>query len=571
MPLKINLSPLLLILLAGAFPLAAEADCPTSGLTPIAQLKGAAGDTHQGRQVLVRGIVTGDFRGEERLRGFWLQSRADDGGLPAGIFVFTPDHAPGAAPIAPGVEIVVHARTGEFRGLRRLSRVRHIEACDRPGLPAPVLLPFPPAAPALLDHYEGLYVRLAEPLTVSGNHELARFGSLTLAAGARLFRPGNAVENHAADNGRWRLALDDGSYIANPKPVPYLDSQGTRRVGGEVTAASGVLTHAFGDWRLHPLDVSAVRFRDANPRPAPPARGSGARITGFNVENYFLTLGLRGAASERAQDEQRQRLAAVAAGLAADLIGLIEVENHPAAVADLARRFGEAAGVAGGYQHFRIDGAVGTDAIRVMLAWHPRRVTLLAGPFIDDDPAHIRPPVAGHFRTGDDGPGELVVVIHHKAKSGCPERGDIDLGQGCWNQRRTAQSEALASFLARLQRETGTDRVLIVGDINSYADEDPVRVLRTAGYVDLVAQRLSPESRYSYVFQGESAYLDTALASPALIRDIGWVGFWHVNADEPPELHDFAKAGTAGPWRSSDHDPVVVDFKSSIGSDPFDR
>lgn len=515
----------------------------------------------QGEQVMVRGIVTGDFRGENRLRGFWLQSPADDGGLPAGIFVSTPDLAPGAGPVAPGVEVVVQARTGEFRGLRQLSRVRHVEACNQPGLPPPVLLPFPPAAPAQLDRYEGLYVRVAEPMTVSGNHELVRFGSLTLVAGDRLFRATNAVESRVDEKTRHRLVLDDGSYRTGPNPVPYLDSHGTRRVGSEVTAAAGVLTQAFGDWRLHPLDISEVRFRDANPRPSPPERGDGARIAGFNVENYFLTPGRRGAANARELDAQRTRLSAVAAGLAADLIGLIEVENRPEAVADLARRLGEAAGIDGGYRHFGIDHPVGADPVRVMLAWDPRHVTLLAGPFIDDDPAHHRPPVAGHFRTGDDGAGKLVIVIHHKAKSGCPAGGDIDRGQGCWNDLRTAQSRALARFLARLREQTGADRVLIIGDINSYGDEDPVRVLREAGYVDLVAERLPAESRYSYVFQGESGYIDGALASRALAEAIEGVAFWHVNADELPELHEASRQGPGGPWRSSDHDPVVVDVR----------
>lgn len=541
----------------------AAADCPTTGLTPIAQLKGESGEALRGQRITVRGVVTGDFRGEDRLRGYWLQSRA--GAPPAGIFVFTPGEEHGASPVAPGVELAVRARAGEFRGLRQLSRVEQVIVCDRPGLPDPLPLPFPPAAPTALDRHEGLYVRIDAPLMVSGNHELARFGSLTLSAGGRLFRPTNAAGvtgATAADNERRRIVLDDGSYQAHPRPVPWLDRHGTRRIGSEVTAASGILTRAFGDWRLHPLDVDTIDFNDANPRPPPPARDdSSARIAGFNVENYFLALGQRGAATTAELDAQRKRLAAVARGLDAGLVGLIEVENRPAAVADLARRFGEAAGVQGGYRHFGLDSPVGSDVIRVMLAWDPAQVTLRDGPFIDDDPVHHRPPVAGHFRTGEDDAGMLVAVIHHKSKSGCPASGDIDRGQGCWNERRTAQSRALARFLARLREETGVDRLLIIGDINSYGNEDPVRVLREAGYVDLVAGRLPPASRYSYVFRGESGYLDTALASPALAEDISKVAFWHVNADEPPELHEITKGRRSDPWRSSDHDPLVVDLK----------
>lgn len=552
-------------LLIGLWSPVVIADCPTRDLTPIAALKGAAGAARDGEQVRVRGIVTGDFRGEDRLRGFFLQSATvDRDGLPSGIFVFAPDLEPAAPPLAPGIEVVVTATAGEFRGQRQLSRVDRIQACAEPGLPTAVALPFPPAARSDLARHEGLLVRIDTPMTVSGTHELARYGSLALSSGGRLFRPTNAPALSAADNERRRLVLDDGSYRAWPQPVPYLDAQGTRRVGSSIDALEGILTHAFEAWRLHPLDTDAIDFSDTNPRPTPPPRTDVPRIAGFNVENYFLTLGRRGAADDGELAQQRARLGAVAAGLAADLLGLVEVENRPAVGADLAQRLGTAAGIDGGYRHFGLETAVGSDAIRVMLAWDPARVALIAGPFIDDDPVHHRPPLAGHFRLGDDGPGKLVVVVHHKAKSGCPRTGDIDRGQGCWNLRRTEQSRALAAFLAGLQRETGTDRVLIIGDINSYGEEDPLRVLREAGYIDLVARDLAPEARYSYVFRGESGYLDHALATPALAESIEDVRFWHINADEPAALHAISDSGPpvgpSGPWRSSDHDPILLEL-----------
>ena len=56
------------------------------------------------------------------------------------------------------------------------------------------------------------------------------------------------------------LLLDDGSYRTNPDPVPYLNEQGTRRVGSTLDGLTGVLTHAFGDYRLHP--TQAVTFTE---------------------------------------------------------------------------------------------------------------------------------------------------------------------------------------------------------------------------------------------------------------------------------------------------------------------
>ena len=539
---------LLLLLL----PAPALADCPVEGLTPIAELKGAAGAEREGRRVRVRGVVTGDFRGEDRLNGFYIQS-----GEPArGIFVYAPDLDAGRAPIASGREVVVAARAGEFRGQRQLSRVSQVLVCGEPGLPEPLSITLPVADRDGWQAHEGRLVEIAGPLTVTGNYDLARYGSLDLAAGGRLFRPGNFTDQEPRrDPAAHRLILDDANYRREPEPTPYLDKDGTRRVGDSLPGLRGILTHAFGQWRVHPLAPEQLAFENSNPRTAPPERAGDHRIAAFNVENYFLSLGERGAQDADTLVTQQAALTDVARGLDADLIGLIEIENDPAAVADLVRRLGNEQDDVR-YEHFQLDEAVGTDAIRTALAWRPEQVELLAGPFIDDRHVHHRPIIAGHFRLDETGPGKLVAVIHFKAKSGCPESGDVDRGQGCWNERRTQQAEALVAFLDRKKEKTGSERVLIIGDINSYGGEDPVKVLKKAGYIDLVADRLPPEARYSYVFRGESGYLDTAIASPALVKDVTDVRFWHINADEPR----FLQFQQDGPWRSSDHDPVIVDL-----------
>ncbi len=556
-----SLSPTLILLVIGQIAIAQTvmAKCPDEGLIPIAELRGTSGESREGERILTRGVVTGDFRGEDALNGFYLQ---DDGDNPAGIFVYAPDLEPGIPPVAPGREVVVAGQAGKFQGNRQISRVRQVLGCDEPGLPEPVDLALPEAERDGWRAREGMLVRIPEPVTVTGNFDLERFGSLDVAVGGRLFRPTNSPDReNAHHNDARRIVIDDASYSRNPRPVPYLDAEGTRRVGSVIPELSGVLTHAFDAWRIHPLAPEAVEFERTNPRPDAPERQAEMRLAGFNVENYFLTLGERGAADESELERQRRQLAAVAEGLESDLLGLVEVENRPEAVADLAERLGKAAGLSGGYRHFGLEEGVGTDAIRVALAWHPGRVEKLGGPWIDERRVHHRPPVAAHFRMGPEGPGKIVAVIHHKAKTGCPEEGDVDRGQGCWNERRTAQSEALAEFLEEQAGKAGTDRVIILGDINSYGGEDPVLTLTEAGFSDLIREHRAPEERYSYVFHGESGYIDTALSSASLIEDVVDAGFWHINADEPPALHEFDSDSKAGPWRSSDHDPVWVDIE----------
>jgi hypothetical protein len=113
-----------------------------------------------------------------------------------------------------------------------------------------------------------------------------------------------------------------------------------------------------------------------------------------------------------------------------------------------------------------------------------------------------------------------------------------------------------------------------MGDLNSYDHETPIDAIKagpdgvegtTDDYADLVFQSLG-ENAYSYVFDGQIGYLDSALASAAMTPLTTGATIWHINADEPDILdYDTTyKSNTQDalyapdPYRSSDHDPVIV-------------
>ena len=110
--------------------------------------------------------------------------------------------------------------------------------------------------------------------------------------------------------------------------------------------------------------------------------------------------------------------------------------------------------------------------------------------------------------------------------------------------------------------------MLILGDLNSYAKEDPITALEAAGYTNLVDEYLGADA-YSYVFDGQWGYLDHALGSAPMrhARSTG-VAEYHINADEPSVLDYNTDFKTAEPaceslyapdeFRVSDHDPVIV-------------
>ena len=64
---------------------------------------------------------------------------------------------------------------------------------------------------------------------------------------------------------------------------------------------------------------------------------------------------------------------------------------------------------------------------------------------------------------------------------------------------------------------------------------------------------------YSYMHEGRAGRLDHALLSPALAKSLRGAAEWHSNADEPRSL-GYAQGNAPGPWRSSDHDPMLLGF-----------
>ena len=161
-------------------------------------------------------------------------------------------------------------------------------------------------------------------------------------------------------------------------------------------------------------------------------------------------------------------------------------------------------------------GIVGTDAIKVGLLYQPSVVSPVGSFAVLDssvDPRFIdtksRPVLAQTFASVTDGGRFTVAVNHLKSKgSDCNDVGDPDTGDGAGqcNATRTLAAEALVDWLASDPTGAGDEDVLIIGDLNSYAKEDPIDVL-LAEATQIGAAQIGP-SAYSFVFDGESGYLD---------------------------------------------------------------
>lgn len=543
-----------------------------------------------GQTVVIEGVVTANFQSNNSLAGFYVQEEDSDADADThtseGIFVYNTSY-----PVAVGNRVRIAGAVSETFGQTQLGAVTGLLNCGAAALPTATSLTLPWASTTAAEAFEGMWVALPQSLTVSENYNLARFGEVTLSNNrlmipTQIALPGSAANAVAEANLLNQLLLDDNSNVQNPDPVIYpignLSASNSLRAGSRVSNLTGVLGYGFSAYRLFPTSVPV--FSDTNVRPAgtelPPVNQ--VRIASFNVLNYFNGDGMgggfpasRGANTQQEFERQRSKTIAALHSLNADVIGLMEMENDGfganSAIQDL---------VAGLGPDWRFVNpglsAIGTDEITVGILYRQSRVTPVgaavttsAGAFADRN----RQPLLQTFRPANSGDAFTVVVNHFKSKGSCPTGSSADQnqgdGQGCWNATRVAAATSLAAWVNSNPSGYVDGDVVIIGDLNAYAKEDPVRYLVSQGYVNLIEQRLGNQGAYSFVFSAESGYLDHALATVNFAAKVQQVEEHHINADEPRALDynvEFKSSGqltsfyNADAYRSSDHDPLLLDF-----------
>ena len=524
----------------------------------------------EGQIVTVEGVVTGNFGAG--LGGFFIQDAGDgDAGTSDGLLVMPA--AEDLPRVHAGQRVRVRGHVTEDRADNKLAgtmtvlRATRIDARGEGKVAATKIS----APPADWEALEGMRVQVEATLTLNGTD--ARFGETLASFDGRQWTPtelaapnSGRIREIEADNARRGIVLDDASNRRDPDRIWYLP-QGEVRSGSTATGVEGIVDQRHGNWRLQltePLQVSASQRSDA------PKVAGNVRVAVFNMENMFNGDGhgggfptSRGARTPRQLQAQTAKLVATLRALDADIAALMELENDGYGPESSIAQFVAALKADGSDWRFIDTGnGPGIDTIRVGLIYRPSRVApvgrfavLEGGPFGE----RSRVPLAQAFRRGD---GEtFTVVANHFKSKGCSEAEGPDQdqgdGQGCWNALRVDSARRLDAWLKTDPTGSG-GRAVIVGDFNSYAMEDPLRLLRDAGWQDafVVAGVQQP---YSYMFEGRAGRLDHALLSPALAKSLRGAAEWHSNADEP-RSNGYAQGNAPGPWRSSDHDPMLLGF-----------
>ena len=573
-----------------------------AGATPIGTIQGRGATATPGTYT-VEGVVTGVY-GNLNPAGFYVQNEtaSADGDAATSDALFVVQNSPivsvGDRVRLTGVVREDDAAPSFGQAVMLDPSVTVLSAGN--ALPWPTVLQNARFSAAALEPHEGMRVQFSAPLVVTDVFNLRYRGEITLSTAGISYNPTQfidpndspatgtnatgstnlpALRAYEAANANKTLVLDDGSSAPNPQPIPHLDPVfHTVRIGSTVSGLRGIMGFGFGKWRLQPLPGADAPVVRVNRPLRPPAFGPlDVKLASFNVLNYFNGDGAggdfptkRGARTAADFARQRRKILLALRQMDADVVGLTEIENDgtgPAsALQDLVNGLNEVMG-AGTYAFVDDGGATqqpaNTDQIRCAIIYKPQKVSPLGSALLlSQADVFERPPLAQVFtirHNSAQGPRTDTlgfVVNHFKSKlNGSGTNADQNDGQGGSNDRRRQQAQALVQFIKQTVIPAGASRVVSAGDYNANYEEDPVDVLRAAGFVPA-----TPPVSASYVFKGMTGSLDHAVITPNLVGFID-VRKWNINSWEPYflEYHVAGEAtDTETPFRSSDHDPVLI-------------
>lgn len=597
--------------------------------------------------IVVGDFQDGDSDTKRNLAGFFVQEEdidTDDNPLTSeGIFVYDPALL---KDVTVGDEVIVVGTASEAFGNTQIKDVIRITVVSSNNpLPTAATITLPLATSngnnPDLEPFEGMLVTVSNKLVITEMFQLDRFNEIKLAT-ERFYQ---YTQQNAPDPqgnaqyldlvARSTITYDDGLTTQN-NDIRLLDGfqnwpTTPIRMGDSVTSLTGVLFYSFSLYRVISTADGAVSFVTENPRPSAPSIPGDMKVATLNVLNFFTTLDTgsaatsngndpRGANSPAEFDRQLQKLVTTLLDMDADIYALIEIENDflpqsPGNALEFltsALNTGNTAGetydwvdpgqqfvdgsdaISNGFIYksnvVQVEGvAILNDAVVSTLEGGALLLNQDTSGTIFDGPSTNRAALAATFIATTGPPKKHCITIannHFKSKGGTGIGADADQKDGAssFNHRRLLAAKALDLWLSETD-PTGADceNRAIVGDLNSYAQEDPIRYLTdntfnpNANFRDIFT---NPKDQYSYVFDGMIGTLDYTLVNEALAALVVSAQKWHINEDEPDGLDynlDFGRLATyfdgSNAARNSDHSPVLMGIqfnpRRNNGNCPF--
>ncbi len=588
------------------FKVSAPVVIPTIGYKSIPELQGSGAESpFDNSKIETAGIVTKNFSGDAysgagfnaNMDGFFIQDVDGDGDASTsdGIYVYSD------ATVSVGDSVYIIGVVEEMFGQTQIGDVESVDVkASNKMLPNHTEITLPLSSQNEFEKYEGMLVKFIEALYVTENRNVDNFGEVRLSADGIMMKSTNvldpndadvtgtssdglsnvaAVLAHTAENKAKSFVLEDNRSGSNNLPIPFLSSEGNIRAGSYTNGQlDGILSYGFSEYRLHPITVPSFTYNEREE--APEFTDASLKVASFNVLNYFNGDGMgdysgnsRGTKDAALFAKQSEKIVQALVEIDADVVGLMEIENDETGDKSAMKTLTDSLNAKLGSEVYayvetgrvaRADNSA--DEIKNGFLYKTSTIELVGDyailnnsvfPSYKDESS--RPAIAQTFREIATDELFTAVVNHLKSKgSSCSGDADMNDDQGNCNESRRQAAGAIAAWLDTDPTGSGDTDFLIMGDLNSYAQEDPIDTLRAMGYATL-----TENTDYTYVFDGEHGSLDHALANDDLKKQVVETKVWHINSVEPDFLayDGLASKYTNDAFRSSDHDPVVIGLK----------
>ncbi|MFV0470844.1 MAG: ExeM/NucH family extracellular endonuclease [Paludibacteraceae bacterium] len=547
----------------------------------ISQIQGTGNiSAYNGNLIKTSGIVTAKYIGNGKINGFFLQDALGDGNTNTsdGIFVYTPE-----SNISVGDKIRLQATVNEYSGRTQLINPSSITLLSNNNALPITKVVFDPAN-FNWEQYEGMLIEFDQTLFVNGNRNLQIYGELELGnrrkpSPTNITLPGSAEYIAQVNiNNLTPIYLDDAITTNYHSPIVFADQNGTRRTGEKIDNLQAVVDYAYSKYTIYPTSLPVPFY--GNPRPTAPfdLGEYNLKICGFNLE-YYLTQNLGqgyGPNNQTESDRQHTKIIQAMKAIDADIYGVAEIEQGQGALTKLSDALTSATG--NHYTYINDGSSINGTYTKVGYIYRTDKVLPYKNLKENNSPSPYNRKMLQAFTLKSNGEKFLLSINHLKAKSGCSsatgENADQKDGQSCYNYTRKLEATSIVNFINQNKSYYSDDDAIVMGDLNAYAQEDPIRIFTNSGYIDL-HQHFYPDTSYSYVYNGETGYLDHALANASMTKQITGICAFHINADEQAVFGYDGSNYQPDMYRCSDHDPIVVGISlgetSDIGLSPFNE
>jgi len=339
-------------------------------------------------------------------------------------------------------------------------------------------------------------------------------------------------------NSRGGVTLSDGDN--NPERIlVYADSgvnpgfNSAYVLGDQLGDVTGVVSYFGGKYEVIATSVEHTTSGGAVPLEVTTLAGDASHLTigAYNLENI----------SPQDSDAKFAALAAdIAHNLGApDILGVEEIQDADGtgngtnySGADTLNKLVAAIEAAGGPHYSWIEiaptannttGGESNGNIRNAFLYLADRVEYVEGSarLVTDTtgPANAfnnsRNPLAADFVFR----GETITAIdvHNYSRGGSdPLFGANQPAANSGDDRRADQSTAVHDYVAGLLAADPDAHIAVMGDFNAYYYEQSLTLLEADGALYNLARTLTPEERYSYIFEGNAQQIDNLLVSQSL-------------------------------------------------------